>query len=185
MKIVIAPDSFKDSLSASDVASAIELGLREVFPDAELVKCPMADGGEGTVEAILAAVAGERRKSLVTGPLGTIVEARWGWLPELGTAIIEMAEASGLQLVPVDQRNACISTTKGTGELILEFFLSGVYENLGPLAKHQFLNLYKTPHVTLVNLTREDFVYLSTVMENDFVSGLRGHAGSRRAVVLE
>ncbi|MGE6661728.1 glycerate kinase [Pseudomonas sp. NPDC077408] len=120
MKIVIAPDSFKDSLSASDVASAIELGLREVFPDAELVKCPMADGGEGTVEAILAAVAGERRKSLVTGPLGTIVEARWGWLPELGTAIIEMAEASGLQLVPVDQRNACISTTKGTGELILE-----------------------------------------------------------------
>lgn len=120
MKIVIAPDSFKDSLSASEVARAIKLGLQEVFPDAELVECPMADGGEGTVDAILAAVAGERHTSRVTGPLGSTVEARWGWLPESRTAIIEMAEASGLQLVPVEQRNACISTTRGTGELILE-----------------------------------------------------------------
>lgn len=126
MKIVIAPDSYKDSLCASDVADAIELGLRDVFPEAELIKCPMADGGEGTVDAVLAAVAGERRINHVTGPLGNRVEARWGWLPASGTAIIEMAEASGLQLVPEGQRNACISTTRGTGELILEALDLGV-----------------------------------------------------------
>lgn len=118
MKIIIAPDSFKDSLSAAEVANAIALGLQQVFPNAELLKCPMADGGEGTVDAILAAVTGERRANRVTGPLGDSVEARWGWLPEMRTAIIEMAEASGLQLIPVAQRNACISSTRGTGELI-------------------------------------------------------------------
>ncbi len=118
MKIVIAPDSFKDSLSAEAVADAIALGLAEVWPDATLVKCPMADGGEGTVESILAACDGELRRVNVRGPLGTQVDAHWGWLPHSHTAIIEMAEASGLQLVPVGQRNACISSTFGTGELI-------------------------------------------------------------------
>ena len=120
MKIVIAPDSFKDSLSATEVADVIEAGLQEVFPEAELIKCPMADGGEGTLDTILAVVKGERCSSLVTGPLGDIVEASWAWLPGSHTAIIEMAEASGLQLVPVAQRNACLSTSRGTGELILE-----------------------------------------------------------------
>lgn len=119
MKIIIAPDSFKDSLSAPDVARAIELGFIDVFPDAELIKCPMADGGEGTVEAILSAVSGELRTAQVTGPMGGKVEARWAWLPESRTAVIEMAEASGLQLVPVDRRDAGISTSRGTGELIL------------------------------------------------------------------
>ncbi|EXF93667.1 glycerate kinase [Pseudomonas fluorescens HK44] len=118
MKIVIAPDSFKDSLSAEAVANAIALGLAEVWPDATLVKCPMADGGEGTVESILAACEGELRRATVQGPLGTQVDAHWGWLPHNHTAIIEMAEASGLQLVPVGQRDACISSTFGTGELI-------------------------------------------------------------------
>ena len=118
MKIVIAPDSFKDSLSAIGVADAIAQGLAEVWPDAQLVKCPMADGGEGTVEAILAACAGELRSTRVQGPLGEPVEARWGWLPDSHTAIIEMAEASGLQLVALEQRDACISSTFGTGELI-------------------------------------------------------------------
>ena len=118
MKIVIAPDSFKDSLSAQGVADAIALGLAEVWPDAQLVKCPMADGGEGTVESILAACEGQLRRNNVRGPMGTTVDAAWGWLPHSHTAIIEMAEASGLQLVPVDQRDACISSTYGTGELI-------------------------------------------------------------------
>lgn len=118
MKIVIAPDSFKDSLSAQGVADAIALGLTEVWPDAQLIKCPMADGGEGTVESVLAACDGQLRRTTVQGPLGTSVDAAWGWLPESHTAIIEMAEASGLQLVPVDQRDACISSTFGTGELI-------------------------------------------------------------------
>ncbi|WP_137806300.1 glycerate kinase [Pseudomonas sp. G(2018)] len=118
MKIVIAPDSFKDSLSAQSVADAIALGLAEVWPDAQLIKCPMADGGEGTVESVLAACDGQLRHTMVQGPLGATVEAAWGWLPHSHTAIIEMAEASGLQLVPVDQRDACISSTFGTGELI-------------------------------------------------------------------
>ncbi|EJN18510.1 glycerate kinase [Pseudomonas sp. GM78] len=118
MKIVIAPDSFKDSLSAQGVADAIALGLAEVWPDAQLVKCPMADGGEGTVESVLAACNGELRHTTVRGPLGVVVDAAWGWLPHSHTAIIEMAEASGLQLVPVDRRDACISSTFGTGELI-------------------------------------------------------------------
>jgi glycerate kinase len=118
MKIVIAPDSFKDSLSAQGVADAIALGLAQVWPDAQLIKCPMADGGEGTVESILAACEGELRRTLVRGPLGASVDADWGWLPQSHTAIIEMAEASGLQLVPVAQRDACISSTFGTGQLI-------------------------------------------------------------------
>ena len=118
MKIVIAPDSFKDSLSAQGVADAIALGLTGVWPDAQLVKCPMADGGEGTVESILAACEGQLRRTNVRGPLGTPVDAAWGWLPQSLTAIIEMAEASGLQLVAPGQRDACVSSTYGTGELI-------------------------------------------------------------------
>lgn len=118
MKIVIAPDSFKDSLSAQDVADAIARGLAEVWPDAQLIRCPMADGGEGTVAAVLAACGGERHQAEVCGPLGETVTATWGWLPDSHTAIIEMAEASGLQSLPVERRDACISSTFGTGELI-------------------------------------------------------------------
>jgi glycerate kinase len=119
MKIVIAPDSFKDSLGAADAAAALALGFQDVWPDAELVQCPMADGGEGTVEAILAALQGEARSATVSGPLGQPVKARWGWLPQSRTAVIEMAEASGLQLVPLELRDARFSSTRGTGELIL------------------------------------------------------------------
>ncbi len=118
MKIIIAPDSFKDSLSAEGVAQAIAEGLAQVWPDAQLIQCPMADGGEGTVDAVLAACNGELRRQVVRGPLGDTVEARWGWLADSHTAIIEMAEASGLQLVAPGQRDACSSSTYGTGELI-------------------------------------------------------------------
>ncbi|SDX87988.1 glycerate kinase [Pseudomonas salomonii] len=118
MKIIIAPDSFKDSLSAEGVAQAIADGLVQVWPDAQLIQCPMADGGEGTVDAVLAACNGELRRETVRGPLGEAVEARWGWLADSHTAMIEMAEASGLQRVPTGQRDACISSTFGTGELI-------------------------------------------------------------------
>ncbi|MBD8099451.1 glycerate kinase [Pseudomonas fluorescens] len=118
MKIIIAPDSFKDSLSAERVAQAIADGLVQVWPDAQLVQCPMADGGEGTVTAVLAACQGQLRSQTVRGPLGAKVQAHWGWLADSHTAIIEMAEASGLQLVAPGQRNACSSSTYGTGELI-------------------------------------------------------------------
>jgi glycerate 2-kinase len=118
MKIVIAPDSFKDSLSAQGVAQAIASGLREVWPDAQLIECPMADGGEGTIEAVLAACDGQWMQNTVTGPLGQPVQAQWGWLAETRTAIIEMAMASGLQLLTLEQRDATVTTTYGTGELI-------------------------------------------------------------------
>lgn len=125
MKIVIAPDSFKDSLSAQDVASAIARGIAEILPHAELVLCPMADGGEGTMDAILAAVEGERKRATVRGPLGSQVTAGWGWISQSRTAIIEMAEASGLQRVPLQHRDACRSSSYGTGQLIRDALHAG------------------------------------------------------------
>ncbi len=125
MKIVIAPDSFKDSLSAQAVATAIASGLADVWPTAELIQCPMADGGEGTIEAVLAACNGQLMSAEVCGPLQNPVQAHWGWLPHSRTAIIEMAMASGLQLLTLEQRNACITTTYGTGQLIAEALDAG------------------------------------------------------------
>ncbi|MGG7872048.1 glycerate 2-kinase [Klebsiella aerogenes] len=120
MKIVIAPDSYKESLSASEVAQAIEKGFREIFPDAQYVSVPLADGGEGTVEAMIAATQGTAHTALVTGPLGEKVNARWGMSGDGTTAFIEMAAASGLALVPPEKRNPLITTSRGTGELILQ-----------------------------------------------------------------
>ena len=117
MKIVIAPDSFKEGLSASEVARAIEKGLKRVLREVRCVRVPMADGGEGTVEAVTAATGGRRIRRRVTGPLGTPVQAVFGLLPD-GAAIIEMAAASGLPLVPPHRRNPLVTTTYGTGELI-------------------------------------------------------------------
>ncbi|MCU4577285.1 glycerate kinase [Acinetobacter courvalinii] len=130
MKVVIAPDSFKDSLSAQHVAEAIALGWQQVFPDAEIVTCPMADGGEGTIDAVLAACSGQWREQIVQGPLGESVLAKWGWLDAKKIAIIEMAQASGIQLLKPSQRNACISSTFGTGELILAALDAGAKEIL-------------------------------------------------------
>lgn len=120
MKIVIAPDSYKESLPASEVAQAIEQGFREIFPEAQYVKVPVADGGEGTVEAMIAATQGVAKTSRVTGPLGETVEAQWGISGDGVTAFIEMAAASGLALVPLAQRNPLQTTSRGTGELILQ-----------------------------------------------------------------
>ena len=118
MKIVIAPDSFKESLSAAGVASALARGLRQALPAAEIRECPLGDGGEGTLDAVLAATGGEVREARVTGPLGEPVTARWGWLAEQRTAFVEMASASGLELVPRARRDARIATSHGTGELL-------------------------------------------------------------------
>lgn len=120
MKIVIAPDSYKESLSAAEVAQAIEKGFREIFPDAQYVSMPVADGGEGTVEAMIAATQGTEHSVWVTGPLGEKVEACWGMSGDGVTAFIEMAAASGLGLVPPEKRNPLITTSRGTGELILQ-----------------------------------------------------------------
>ncbi|KTT33126.1 glycerate kinase [Pseudomonas oryzihabitans] len=118
MKIVIAPDSFKESLSAAGVASALARGLRQALPQAELVERPLGDGGEGTLDAVLAATGGEVRQAQVTGPLGEPVKARWGWLAEQRTAFVEMASASGLELVPKARRDVLAATSRGTGELL-------------------------------------------------------------------
>ncbi|CAM3721058.1 glycerate kinase [Mesobacillus zeae] len=119
MRIVIAPDSFKESLTAYEAACSIEKGFRQVFPEAEYIKMPMADGGEGTVKAMIHAIGGEIIQTTVTGPLGTKTEAFFGLIGSRKTAVIEMASASGLHLVPPKDRNPLFTTTKGTGELIL------------------------------------------------------------------
>jgi len=128
MKIVIAPDSFKENLTSLEVASEIEAGLRRVWPDAQYVKVPMADGGEGTVQSLVDATGGEIVKVEVSGPLGDKVLASYGLLGDKRTAVIEMAEASGLPLVPKDKRNPLIATTYGTGELIKDAIARGVEE---------------------------------------------------------
>ncbi|WP_442593725.1 glycerate kinase [Neobacillus sp. D3-1R] len=126
MKIIIAPDSFKESLSALEAAIAIERGFKEIFPEAEYKKLPMADGGEGTVQSLVDATGGRIVDKVVTGPLGEPVQAFFGILGDRQTAVIEMAAASGLHLVPVEKRNPLITTTRGTGELILAALDLGV-----------------------------------------------------------
>jgi glycerate kinase len=116
MKIVIAPDSFKESLTALQVADAVEAGMREIWPDAKYVKVPVADGGEGTVQALIDATGGRRVDVRVTGPLGQTVDAFYGVSGDL--AVIEMAAASGLEGVPPDLRDPRTATSRGTGELI-------------------------------------------------------------------
>ena len=118
MRIVIAPDSFKESLSALDAALAIREGFRAVYPDADYVLLPVADGGEGTVDALVAATGGRRVARRVVGPLGDEVEAFYGVTGDGGVAVIEMAAASGLELVPPPLRNPLVTTTFGVGELI-------------------------------------------------------------------
>lgn len=118
MKIVIAPDAYKENLSALEVARALERGIRRVIPDAECIKLPMADGGEGTVDAVISARGGRRVRKSVMGPLGHPVRASYGLLDDGHTAVIEIAAASGLPLVPLNQRNPLKTTSYGSGELI-------------------------------------------------------------------
>jgi len=116
LKILLAPDSFKGSLSSKEVCHAMENGIKRVI-DAEIISIPIADGGEGTVEALVYAVGGEIIRSDVTGPLGEKVEAFYGILKD-GTAVIEMAACAGLYLIPEEKRNPLKTTTYGVGELI-------------------------------------------------------------------
>lgn len=118
MRIIVAPDSYKGSVSALGVAEAMERGIHAVFPDAEVVKVPIADGGEGTVEALVAATGGRITRTEVPGPMGGPVLAAWGVLGDGATAVIEMAAASGLPLVPRDLRDPRVASTAGTGWLL-------------------------------------------------------------------
>ena len=118
MRIVIAPDSFKGSLTAVEAATAMAEGVASEVPETEIRLYPIADGGEGTVAALVQAAQGILVTDRVTGPLGEMVNATWGLIHEGRTAVIEMAQASGLTLVPPEKRNPMFTTTYGTGELI-------------------------------------------------------------------
>ena len=126
MRIVIAPDSFKGCLNALNVARAMSRGAQRVYPASVIDLIPMADGGEGTVEAILSAVSGEQIESKVTDPLGRPITAAYGLIDKGRTAIIEMAAASGLTLLHDQEKNPRITSTQGTGELIRDALDRGV-----------------------------------------------------------
>lgn len=117
-KYVVAPDSFKESMTAKEVCDAMEKGIKKADSAAEVIKVPMADGGEGTVDSLVDATHGQRVIVEVTGPLGNKISAYYGILGNGTTAVIEMAKASGLEIVEKKKRNPMITTTFGTGELI-------------------------------------------------------------------
>jgi glycerate kinase len=118
MKVVVAPNAFKGCLSASEAAAAMTEGIAKAAPDAEIVRVPVADGGDGLVDVALEALAGEVRTATVGGPLDRSVEARFCYVPAMDFAAVEMALASGLALLPENQRDATRTTSRGTGELI-------------------------------------------------------------------
>jgi len=126
-RIVIAPQSFKGSADAVAVAAAIARGFRRILPDAQLDELPLADGGEGTVHALVRATGGSIRTSRVHDPLLRDIDAEWGTLGDGKTAIVEMAAASGLPLLRDSERDPRITSTRGTGELILEAAASGAH----------------------------------------------------------
>ena len=118
MKIVIAPDSFKGSMKSSEVCGIIAQSYRVVFPDAVIVELPMADGGEGTTEALIQALQGEIVTVKVTGPLGGFIDTSYGLIDGGQTAVMEMASASGIELISIDDLDPMKATTFGTGEMI-------------------------------------------------------------------
>lgn len=120
MKIVVAPDSFKESMTAKEVCEYIEKGLKAVSKNWEIIKIPMADGGEGTLDALIDSTKGKIYYEQTVGPLGDELTSRFGILGEKNIAVIEMASTSGLELISPEKRNPYITTTFGTGQLILK-----------------------------------------------------------------
>ena len=126
MKVVVAPNAFKGSLPASQAASAIASGVHEAFPDAEVVEVPVADGGDGTVEALVSAHKGEYRSVEVEGPLGEPVHATYGLIEGGRTGVVELASASGLTLIAPEQRDPRKTSTYGFGQLLAAVRAAGV-----------------------------------------------------------
>ncbi|PZC50886.1 MAG: glycerate kinase [Chloroflexi bacterium] len=120
MKVVISPQAFKGGLSGIEAAQAISLGLMRVFPHARTTLLPVADGGDGTMEALVQSTRGRYLDTQVTGPLGDSINVKWGVAGDSDTALIEMARASGLALIPAGRRDPTTATSYGTGELIRE-----------------------------------------------------------------
>lgn len=125
MKVTIAIDSFKGSLSTFQAGEAIAEGIRKVYPDAQTIISPIADGGEGTVDAIISATAGEMVETTVHNPLGKLIKSNYGMIPHTKTAIIEMSAAAGITLIKENERNPLNTTTFGVGELILDAISKG------------------------------------------------------------
>lgn len=125
MKVTIAIDSLKGSLSSMEAGFAIEKGIRKVYPDASVQVRPLADGGEGTVDALVAGMNGTLREVTVTGPLGEPVTAKYGIIESTGTAVMEMSQAAGITLISSEQRNPLYTTTYGVGEMILDAIKHG------------------------------------------------------------
>lgn len=120
MKVTIAIDSLKGSLSSMDAGQAIETGIRKVYPDADVQVRPLADGGEGTVNALVAGMNGVFRQVTVTGPLGDPVTARYGIIESTKTAVMEMSQAAGITIISASERNPLYTTTYGVGEMIID-----------------------------------------------------------------
>lgn len=125
MKVTIAIDSFKGSLSTFQAGEAIAEGIRKVYPDAQTIISPIADGGEGTVDAIISATAGKIVETTVHNPLGKLIKSSYGMIPRTNTAIIEMSAAAGITLIKENERNPLNTTTFGVGELILDAISKG------------------------------------------------------------
>lgn len=128
LKVVIAPDSFKGSLSATKLCQAIAEGIRNIYPNAKMIKLPLADGGEGTMENMVYSSGGVTREVKVTGPIGKSVVAQYGILGDKKTVVIEMAQASGLTLLSEDEKDPMNATSFGTGELIRDALDQGYRE---------------------------------------------------------
>ena len=120
MKIVVAVDSFKGCVSSVELGEVIADAIQDIFPKAKIVKIPVADGGEGWVDALQPVLGGERITCLVHGPLRNQVRASYAWIEDTKTAVIEMAAASGISLMQIQEGNVMRSTTFGTGELIVD-----------------------------------------------------------------
>lgn len=125
MNIIVAPDTFKGSISAKDICVAVHKGVSNVFPEAEVHLVPLADGGEGTLDSLMFASNGQLITTRVKGPLGHEIDAAYGVMKEEQTAVIELAQASGLTLIDPDARNPLLATSYGTGELIRHALNSG------------------------------------------------------------
>lgn len=130
MKIVIAPDSFKGTISSPEVCKIIAAAYRKVFPEAEIVQLPLADGGEGTTQALVSALNGEMVNIEVTGPLGNKVSAVYGLIENGETAVMEMASASGIELVKREDLNPMKASTYGTGEMIRDAIINRGVKNI-------------------------------------------------------
>jgi glycerate kinase len=190
MKVVLAPQTFKGSISALGVAQAMEKGVRRVLPDAETVLVPVADGGDGTLETLVETSGGKIRTSRVTGPLGDPIDAQWGAMGDGRTAVIEMARSSGLALLTVDARDPLTATTYGLGELIRSALDAGFRRFIvgigGSATNDAGAGMAQALGVRLLDADGRDLAFGGAALaglDRLDVSGLDGRAGESEFMV--